>query len=122
MLRKCLICKESYLKFDFVKCDTCNSEICINCSIIAGKEGNHCKNCFLKFPNKKKEIVSKQAARIRFWAQTGYYIFITLIFIAIITFSLMLFDSLFFYVALLIILVNFLYGYKLFKFLSKVRP
>lgn len=122
MLRKCPICKESYLKFDFVQCDTCKSEICINCSIVAGKEGNHCKDCFLKFPKEKKEAVGKQAAKIRFWAQTGYYIFIALILVTIISFALILFDSLFFFVALLIAAMDFLYGYKLFKYLSDVRP
>ena len=122
LLRKCSICKQSYLKTDFVKCNKCSSEVCINCTILAGKEGNYCRNCFLNFPDKKKETIAKQASKIKFWAQTGYYIFMALLLVTIITFALLIFDSLFFYVGLLIAAIDFLYGYKLFKFLSEVKP
>ena len=121
-LRKCPICKRTYLKENFARCDTCSSIICFNCSLIAGEQGTHCITCFKKYPKSKREEIGKKAAKIRFWAKSGYYIFFMLLITAVITFSFIFWEPYFFYVGLVLVIVDFIFGYKLFKFLSDSQP
>ena len=110
------------MKFDFRQCDSCRTHQCLRCTILAGKVGTYCRNCFLKLTKKKKEKVSKEAARLRFWATKGYYIFICFLIITVSAFALAFFEQILFFLAFGFVILNILYGLYLFKTLSEIHP
>ena len=118
-LKQCPICKDKYMKRDFVKCSECSKVICLNCTVIAGKLGKFCRSCFSKLPKKKKEEIAKIAKKMKFWAQYGYYAFILLFIIGIVFFSLTILDFMFFFGGLIVVAFAFLYGLYLFKYLNQ---
>jgi len=85
---------------------------------IAGKSGNYCTKCFGALPEEEKKNVSKIAKKLHFWAKHGYYFLILLIGITIVSLSLTLLNPWFFLVGFFFLFIDFLYGYRLFKFLS----
>ncbi len=117
--QKCLICSKKYLKIDFRKCTKCENEYCLKCSILGGKLGIFCKNCFKKLPVKEMEKVSKNAMKLKFWAKNGYYIFLFFLIIAIGSISLSYISMMFFFLGLLFIIINLIYGSLLFKYLNE---
>jgi lipopolysaccharide export LptBFGC system permease protein LptF len=87
--------------------------------VLAGKLGNYCLNCFNNLEKRKKEKVRKKANQLKFWAKSGYYLFIILMAIAVFSFSLMALNKVFFIVGLIVVIIDGLYGGLLYKFLSQ---
>ena len=118
-IQKCEICNQEYMKIDFRKCDKCKKERCLRCTIIAGKLGTYCKNCFDKLSNDEKAEISKMSTKLKFWAKNGYYAFIIFVFITIGSFSLSFVNLMYFYIGLTFVIVTFIYGSWLFKYLTQ---
>lgn len=82
----------------------------MRCTVLAGKLGNYCLNCFNNLEKRKKEKVRKKANQLKFWAKSGYYLFIILMAIAVFSFSLMALNKVFFIVGLIVVIIDGLYG------------
>ena len=118
-IQKCSICGYEYYTKDFRVCKKCKKEHCLRCTIIAGKLGAICKKCFDTLPSEEKTEISKIATRLRFWAKNGYYAFIGIVLLTVISFGLSLMDFIFFYLALIFVVFGIIYGFWLFKYLTQ---
>jgi len=85
---------------------------------LAGKLGVVCKKCFLGLPKKRKEEISKEASRLKFWATNGYYIFWCFLIIGVGALALSIMEQLLLYLGVAFIVITFVYGLILFKILS----
>ncbi|MHA1490702.1 MAG: hypothetical protein ACTSRI_13720 [Promethearchaeota archaeon] len=56
--------------------------------------------------------------QLKFWAKSGYNIFIILLVIAI---FLIILNKMFFIIGLLVVIADFIYGYLIFKYLSQAQ-
>lgn len=106
------------MKFDFKQCDRCGKLNCLRCTIIAGKIGTVCKKCFQNLTKKEKERISKEAARLKFWATSGYYIFMAFLIISVGSLALSIMEQLMLYLGFAFIILTFIYGLFLYKTLS----
>ncbi len=79
----------------------------------------YCKNCFENLSNKEKEKISKLATKLKFWAKNGYILFMIFIFIALGSLALSILDFMFFYLGITFVIINFIYGSWLFKYLTQ---
>lgn len=120
-LQECPICKKSYLKQDFAQCDKCKGIHCLKCTILAGILGTICKNCFKKLPKEEQDKIGKKAKKLHFWAKNGYYGFCILAVLTFFSFSLFFLYSFFFVLGAILAISTVLYGYFLFKYLSRGR-
>ncbi len=106
------------MKFDFKQCDKCGKLNCLRCTLLAGKLGTVCKKCFQTLPKKRKEELSKEASRLKFWATNGYYIFICFLIIGAGSLALSIMEQLLLYLGFAFLVITFVYGLILFRILS----
>ena len=118
-LEACPICKKRYFKGDFVRCDHCNSYVCLNCALRGGKLGTYCSLCLNKLPREKKDAIVRTSKKMYFWAKNGYFMFIALLAAAVFSFSLWIINDLFFFIGAFLAAFTFVFGIKLFKYLTR---
>ncbi|MHA1804528.1 MAG: hypothetical protein ACTSU4_08325 [Promethearchaeota archaeon] len=117
-LVKCRTCDNYYFKHELIPCDICQEFHCPECTIIAGRKGTTCRTCFNDLPEAEQKEIAALAKKLRFWAGKGYYFLIVLVAATMFSFSLILLNRWFFLVGLVLVVIDFFYGYRLFKFLS----
>jgi len=88
---------------------------------MAGKFGNICIECFRKLPKLEKEQIGREAAKLKFWAKSGYYIFIFFLIIVVLSFSLSFLNIMLFFLGIVFVVIDFIYGYLLYNYLSQVN-
>jgi hypothetical protein len=88
---------------------------------MAGKYGNFCINCFKKLSRDEKDNVGKHASKLKFWAKSGYYVFIAFLAITIGSLALVFISYLFLFLGLVFVVISFVYGVLLFRFLNQKK-